>query len=122
MLKSEMCAFNFPRPTTATYRYRSIITSLLLLLCIPVFVYHIAPGFTSATDEFVEDLAARLRGEGFCTKTVGSRRCCALFLEAAPCVDECRKNYVDRVTWTLTREYEECAERCERGYRRVCGR
>jgi hypothetical protein len=109
-----MRVLKFPTPSTAPHRYRSIIISLLLLLCIPIFVYHIVPGFTRATDELLEDLATRIRGDGFCTKEVGSRQCCALFLEAAPCVDECRKKYVDRETWMLTREYEECAEKAEK--------
>jgi hypothetical protein len=122
MLKSEMRTVNFSRRANATHRYHSIIASLVLLFCIPIFVYHTVPSFTHATDEFMKDLATRFRGEGFCTKEVGSRHCCALLLEAAPCVDECRKENLNMATWTLTREYEECVERCERGYREVCGK
>jgi hypothetical protein len=124
MSKSEMHILNFPTP--ATSRYRPIITTLLLVLCVPFFFYHLVPSFTHATDDFMSVLAMQLRGQAsradFCTSEVGSTHCCALFLDATPCVDECRKQHVNRVTFNLTKEYEECADQCMARYDNACQR
>jgi hypothetical protein len=47
---------------------------------------------------------------------IGDGQCCALFMKAAPCVEECRKQFVDREMFTLTLEYEECSETCLRNW------
>ncbi|KAH8722664.1 hypothetical protein GQ44DRAFT_563269, partial [Phaeosphaeriaceae sp. PMI808] len=95
---------------------RPLLTSILLLLCIPIFVYHLVPSFTHATDNALNILATNLRGQtpqsSFCTSEVGDAHCCALFLHAMPCTDECRKQHVDRQTFAITKEYDECAEVC----------
>ena len=104
--KNRMCPSS--RPSQHHYtpryspRYRSVVTTLLILLCIPIFFYHLIPRYTSATDGIISSLAHKLHPAGttssFCTKEVGSLQCCALYLAAAPCQDECRKNHMDRET------------------------
>ncbi|KAH7092324.1 hypothetical protein FB567DRAFT_545488 [Paraphoma chrysanthemicola] len=120
--KYDMHVLNFDTPQKS--RYRSIITTVLLLLCIPFFFYHLAPSFTNASDELISSIATRLRGEPsraeYCTKEVGDAQCCALYLDATPCIDECRKQHVDRVTFTLTKEYDECADTCLVAYSAAC--
>jgi hypothetical protein len=120
MLKSEMRIHNFFSPSAQ--RYRVILVALLLVLCVPLFFYNLMPNFTRTTDEFILDLAMRIRGQDYCTKEIGGARCCRLFLDATPCVDECRKHHVNRVTFVLTREYEICADECLGRYDEACGK
>jgi hypothetical protein len=123
MGKSEMGILNFPGTTASTSRYRSILITVLFVLCIPIFFYQLIPSFTHASDAFISDLATRIRSQAsFCTKDVGDAQCCAMYLTAAPCVDECRKQYVNRITYKLTLEYEECADVCLVEYSGACGR
>jgi hypothetical protein len=108
-----------------TPRYRSILPTLLVLLCIPIFFYHLIPKYTSATDSIISSLVHTLHPSSqptstFCTKEIGSPRCCALYLEAAPCVEECRKQHMDRQTFAVTKEYDECAEVCLVKYTGIC--
>lgn len=56
----------------------------------------------------------------FCTKEIGNAACCNLYLSAEPCVDECRKNFLDRDTWQPTKEYDECESMCRSVYSVTC--
>lgn len=122
MGKSEMHVLNFKTP--ARSRTRPILASILLVLCIPIFFYHLLPSFTNATDDFMSVLVMQLRGQtsraDFCTSQVGNTHCCALYLDANPCVDECRKQHVDKVTYMLTKEYDECSDKCLVRYNAAC--
>jgi hypothetical protein len=116
---------NFHAPQPLPPRHRPHHTIITLLLCIPFFFYHLVPSFTHASDTLIAALTTRLRessrGAGaFCTKDIGDATCCSLFLAAAPCVDECAKRHVDRVTWVLTEEYGGCAEACLGAYEGAC--
>ncbi|OAK95398.1 hypothetical protein IQ06DRAFT_352432 [Phaeosphaeriaceae sp. SRC1lsM3a] len=120
--EQEMHYLNFPstpRKSTAS-RYKHILATFLLILCIPIAIYQLVPRFTHATDEIVDSLIEHIRGPEMCTSEIGNAHCCALFLDAAPCVDECRKQHVDRVTYMLTKEYDECADTCLAGYNSEC--
>jgi len=87
-------------------RARSILLVLLLVLCIPTLFIRFAPNTTA-------DIVKHFRSQtSFCSEDVGSPACCDLFLDASPCLDECRKEHVDRVTFTLTEEYQDCADTC----------
>jgi hypothetical protein len=124
MDKSAMHVLSFSKP--ALSRYRPVITTLLIVLCIPLFFYHLVPTFTHATDGFMSVLVVRLRDQAsradFCTSEVGSAHCCGLFLDASPCTDDCRKQHVDKVTYALTQEYEDCADKCLAQYNTICKR
>jgi hypothetical protein len=123
MGKNEMPVSNFSERHATRSRCRFVVSTILLILCIPVFFYHLAPTFTHATDDIMTSLTTRLRGQSSqCTSEVGSAYCCTLFLDAAPCVDECRKIHVDRVTWMLTEEYDECSDTCLATYHGSCER
>jgi len=37
-------------------------------------------------------------------------------MKATPCVEECRKQFIDRETFTVTLEYDECANKCMRDW------
>ncbi|KAF2026436.1 hypothetical protein EK21DRAFT_74216 [Setomelanomma holmii] len=120
-----MRVLNFSTPQKS--RYRPVITTFLLLLCIPIFFYHLVPSFTHATDDFMASITTRIRGQKtsrgeFCTKKIGDAQCCNLYLDASPCIDECRKQHVDRVSYILTKEYDQCADRCLATYNSVCQR
>ncbi|KAF2818669.1 hypothetical protein CC86DRAFT_388789 [Ophiobolus disseminans] len=119
-----MNVLNFKSSTTATSSYRPILIKILFILCIPIFFYHLVPGFSAASGAFISDLTSRIRAhtssEGYCTTEIGDAQCCTLYLDAAPCVDECRKQHVDRVTFTLTKEYEVCADTCLGTYAAAC--
>lgn len=113
-------------PSTCRYspRYRPILAGLLIFLCIPIFFYHLVPAVTTATDKVIYSLSSQVfgqtsRGE-FCTTEVGDAYCCQLYLDATPCVDECRKQHVDRETLSLTLEYDQCADKCMVIYSDVC--
>jgi hypothetical protein len=118
----EMRVLNFK--STSTPRYRIILATCLFVLCIPIFFYRLVPSFTHASDAFIADVTSRIRAQsssgGFCTKEIGNAQCCALYLAASPCVDECMKQHVDRLTFTLTQEYDECADTCLATYSETC--
>jgi hypothetical protein len=46
--------------------------------------------------------------------------CCALRLAAQPCVEECRKTFVDRVTMAETEGFTVCKDRCEGVWKDSC--
>ncbi|KAH7356012.1 hypothetical protein BKA66DRAFT_429019 [Pyrenochaeta sp. MPI-SDFR-AT-0127] len=113
------------RPTCRyTPRYRSIITALLTVLCVPVIFYHLVPSFTAATDSVFYQLSDHVLGQtsrgDFCTREIGDRQCCMLYLDASPCLDECRREHVDRETLRLTLEYDQCADQCLVRYNDRC--
>jgi hypothetical protein len=121
MGEHTMPVLNFPNHRSTLSRNHSIIASVLLVLCIPIFIYHLVPTFTHATDDFVTVITTKLRGQSSqCTSEVGSAYCCTLFLDATPCIDACRKQHVNRVTWVLTKEYDECADTCLAKYDASC--
>ncbi|KAF1831149.1 hypothetical protein BDW02DRAFT_582317 [Decorospora gaudefroyi] len=97
--------------------YRPILTTLLILLCIPILLYRLFP---SATDTFLSSLLP-VQGD-LCTQDIGNAHCCTLYLSASPCLDECRKLHVDRETLRLTMQYETCAEECLVVYNNLCTR
>lgn len=100
------------------------IHAILMLLGLAAFFYKILPTFTSMTDSIAAAIAARLQESNqflnFCTKEVGEGLCCQLHLEAEPCVDECRKAFLDRQTFRPTKEYRSCADACFLAYRTTC--
>jgi hypothetical protein len=116
------------RPTTRsqcryTPRYRAILPTLLFLLCIPIFFYQLVPRFTHATDGIILSLTNGLHPQStstFCTKQVGTPHCCAVYLAAAPCLDECTKQHMDRVTFSITAQYDDCADECLVEYNGTC--
>ena len=113
MSKTEM--YTFGRPYSPRSRSRSILVILLFILCVPVFLYQLVPAFTRSTDTIIENVVAHF-WETPCTSDIGDGQCCALFMKATPCVEECRKRFVDRETFTLTLEYDECADTCLRDW------
>ncbi|UPX17404.1 uncharacterized protein EKO05_0007763 [Ascochyta rabiei] len=113
MFKSEMYILRRPRMTPS--RSRTILATILLMICVPIFFYQLVPAFTRSVDSVIESVIVHLR-ESHCTAEIGDGHCCALFMEATPCVEECRKKFVDRETFTLTLEYDECADTCLHGW------
>lgn len=115
-----MSKYEMRIPTRPTCRYtpcyRPIITALLVMLCVPMIFYRLVPSFTAATDNVLYQLSDQVLGQtsrgDFCTREIGDRQCCMLYLDASPCLDECRKTHVDRETLHLTLEYDQCAEQC----------
>ncbi|KAF2126733.1 hypothetical protein P153DRAFT_260463, partial [Dothidotthia symphoricarpi CBS 119687] len=96
----------------------------LFAICTLLFFYHLVPRFTPTIDAMVAHMlpSHSTSDAAFCTKDVGGAHCCGLYLAAAPCVDQCRKEHVDRVTLSLTQEYDECADVCMAGYEEGCGK
>jgi hypothetical protein len=101
---------------------------LVILLCVALAAtyYKVIPYFGSTTDYIVSSIESSLQSSlsspSFCTKEIGEGVCCDLHLGAEPCLDECRKTFVDRQTFQLTNEYEECADQCLIMYRATCGK
>lgn len=113
--------FASPPPSRPKSRYRPILLALLTLICIPTILYRLAP---QVSDAFITNLATSIRAQSspsLCTKAIGTPHCCALFLDASPCVDECRKQHLDRATYALTEAYEVCEGVCLEGYEGECG-
>ncbi|EMD90653.1 hypothetical protein COCC4DRAFT_30039 [Bipolaris maydis ATCC 48331] len=104
--------------------YPPFLPTLLICCCILFFFYHLVPSFTTATDDIatllVDNLNLRPSGSNACTKEIGTAQCCSLFLEATPCLDECRKLHVDRETLSLTLAYDNCASQCLAEYHSSC--
>jgi hypothetical protein len=107
-------------------RYRPLLTALLLILFIPSMLYHLVPPVSRATDNALTSLTSSLsllhQTSTHCTKDIGNAQCCTTYLAATPCLDECRKQHVDRETLRLTEAYEGCAERCLGEYDDACTR
>lgn len=124
MSKSEMRVLHYRAPTI--WPIRAVIASILTVLCLPIFFYHLVPSFTHATDDFMDSISTRILrqqlGSDFCTSDVGSPQCCLVYLDAQPCLDECQKQHIDRVSFALTREYDECADQCLVKYNTQCQR
>lgn len=118
MFKRDM--YILIRPYSTLSRSRSILVIFLFILCIPIFLYQLVPAFTQSADTLIDSVVDHLRAS-HCTAEIGDIRCCALFMEATPCVDECRKQFVDRETFTLTTEYDECADTCLRSWESCTG-
>lgn len=118
MPKREM--YTFVRPYSTFSGSRSILVIFLFILCIPTFLYRLVPAFTRSTNVLIDSVVDHLRAS-HCTSEIGDAHCCALFMEATPCVDECRKQFVDRETFTLTMEYDECADTCLRSWENCTG-
>ncbi|KAJ4993305.1 hypothetical protein SVAN01_01280 [Stagonosporopsis vannaccii] len=113
MFKTEM--YTAVRPCRAQSRPRSILVILLFGLCVPIFLYQLVPAFTQSTDRLVDRIFAHF-DKGSCTADIGDEQCCALFMKATPCVEECRKQFIDRETFTVTLEYDQCADICLRDW------
>ncbi|KAF2658661.1 hypothetical protein K491DRAFT_676252 [Lophiostoma macrostomum CBS 122681] len=100
------------------------VTAILLFLGLAAFFYRILPNFTSATDAITSAITSSLRQSisppSFCTKDVGEGLCCELHLAAEPCIDECRKAFLDRQTFQPTKEYSSCADECLVVYHTTC--
>ncbi|KAF2628519.1 hypothetical protein BU25DRAFT_339285 [Macroventuria anomochaeta] len=107
--------YTVSRPYSTRSRSRSILIILLFILCVPIFLYQLIPAFTQSTDTLIEKLVTHFQ-ESPCTSDIGDAQCCALFMKATPCVEECRKQFVDRETFTLTLEYDQCADTCLRDW------
>jgi hypothetical protein len=124
--KVEMRPHTLPTRPTYSPRYRPLLTAFLLILFIPIAFYRLVPPFTRVTDNVFTSLTSSLsllhQTSTHCTKDIGNAQCCITYLAATPCLDECRKQYVDRETLRLTEEYEGCAERCLGEYDNVCRR
>ncbi|KAF2182067.1 hypothetical protein K469DRAFT_498837, partial [Zopfia rhizophila CBS 207.26] len=88
------------------------------------FYYKVMPYFSSTADFITSSITSSLQKSfppsNFCTKDVGHGVCCKLHLKAEPCLDECRSTYVDRETLTLTKEYDECSDKCLAVYKSTC--
>lgn len=107
--------YTLGRPFSTRSRSWSILTVFLFILCVPVFLYQLVPAFTQSTDTLIDKIVAHF-WETPCSPDIGDGQCCALFVKATPCVEECRKRFVDRERFTLTLEYEECADTCLRDW------
>jgi hypothetical protein len=113
MSKTE--TFTVVHPYAPQSRLRSILVVLLFILCVPIFLYQLVPAFTQSTDTLISKGLTHFY-EQPCTVDIGDAQCCSLFTQATPCVEECRKEFVDRETFTLTLEYEACADTCLRDW------
>jgi hypothetical protein len=118
-------SINHPRHTGRHWqRYRLLLTVFLVLICIPIFFYHLVPSFTSLADKTMYNLSDNILGQTsrgeFCTRKIGDRHCCMLYLDASPCVDTCRKDYVDRETLDVTLAYDQCVDQCLVTYNKKC--
>ncbi|KAF2740218.1 hypothetical protein EJ04DRAFT_237724 [Polyplosphaeria fusca] len=116
-----MASFSVRRKTTSPR------PSLLLLLLVfgALALYHLTPYWSPTVDFISSSIASRLQSAAlsstFCTKEIGKGICCELHLGAEPCLDECRNAYMDRETFQITKDYDECADRCLVMYEDACG-
>ncbi|KAH6625320.1 hypothetical protein C7974DRAFT_312773 [Boeremia exigua] len=103
------------RPSSTRSRPRALLVTLLFALCVPIFLYQLVPAFTQSTDTLIDKILAHFE-DFHCTADIGDAQCCALFMKATPCVEECRTQFIDRETFTATIEYDECADTCLRDW------
>ncbi|KAF2867771.1 hypothetical protein BDV95DRAFT_610675 [Massariosphaeria phaeospora] len=100
------------------------VAIVAVLLTIIAFYFqglpYLSPGANLLTPLVRSGLRKAFPPESFCTKEIGEGNCCDLYMAAEPCVDECRKSFVDRQTFQLTKEYDVCADKCLVRYRAAC--
>ena len=113
-------SWKMPPPSRHCHCSRSPITILLLILGSLAIVYQLFASFPSLGVSLYESLAVGSAPGNSCTKDIGDGRCCILFLKAEPCVEECRREYVDRETFALTEGFDACADRCLLRYKESC--
>jgi len=108
-----------PTPTTrmATATTRPLLPIFLLFLGTLALLSQLLPPLTRNLSSQIRQLP---HFTSPCTSEIGAGLCCDLFLGAEPCVEQCREKYVDRETFTLTNEYDECADRCLIAYKGSC--
>ena len=113
---SSIRKFRFP------IRYRALLVIALSLLFLPLAIYQLVPSFTHATDNMIAQLfGSSPPGGEFCTREIGNFACCTLYLEAMPCMEGCRHEYLNQETMELGEGYEGCEEGCLSGYNSTCG-
>ncbi|KAF2262821.1 hypothetical protein CC78DRAFT_605229 [Lojkania enalia] len=105
---------------------RSGVFAIMIFLFLAASYYGIVPFYSPAVDSISSSITSRLQlsfsSPSFCTKDIGDGLCCELHLGAEPCLTECRSAFVDRETVQLTKEYEECSDRCLIMYNDTCGK
>lgn len=101
---------------------------ILLVLGLTAFFWKVLPAFTSATDTLTSSFISHFhlqntipQSNSACTKEIGKGICCDIHLSAEPCIDECRKTFMDRQTWAVTKGYDECEDKCLAVYHNTCG-
>ncbi|KAF2250915.1 hypothetical protein BU26DRAFT_562880 [Trematosphaeria pertusa] len=111
------------RPSSPRYSANRATVFLVILGTLAILYQLVAhfPAVTSNIGSALQHALPSAASSNFCTKEIGEGVCCELFLGAEPCADECRKEYVDRETFTLTKEYDECADQCLVMYKSTCG-
>ena len=106
-----------PSPTTSRMQTsRPFLPIFILFLGTLALLTQLLPPVTRS-------IGTRLQLPHFtspCTSDIGAGLCCELFLGAEPCVEQCREKHLDRETFTLTNEYDECADRCLIAYKGSC--
>jgi hypothetical protein len=113
---SKTDTYTFNRPCGTPSRRRSILIALLFILCVPVFLYQLVPAFTRSTDAVIGKIVSHFHHGRPCTADIGDDFCCAIFMKASPCLDECRKQFIDRETFSPTIEYDQCSDKCLRDW------
>jgi hypothetical protein len=106
----------FPSTTATMPTTRPFLPVFLLFLGTLALLTQLLPPLTRT-------LAPHLSLPHFssaCTSEIGAGLCCDLLLGAEPCVEQCREKHLDRETFTLTNEYDECADRCLIVYKGSC--
>jgi hypothetical protein len=103
-------------PTSSMASPRPFLPVFLLFLGTLAMLYHLVPLITTSIPQRLH--LPHLSSS--CTKDIGEGLCCDLFLGAEPCVEACREKFVDRETFTLTNEYDECSDRCLVLYKGSC--
>ncbi|KAF1965919.1 hypothetical protein BU23DRAFT_574428 [Bimuria novae-zelandiae CBS 107.79] len=96
------------------------VTTFLVALGLLALCYNLLATFPFITSSLRTTLEHALPKENFCTKDIGDETCCALFVTAEPCVEQCREEHLDRETFQLTQEYDLCAEKCLADYTMRC--
>lgn len=96
-----------------------IFSVILLIVAFLAIVTHLLTSFAipSLSSEFAHTIAAATSSHAeSCTSNVGDSICCALFMEAEPCVEECRREFVDRETREMKLGFGDCEGRCLKTY------
>jgi hypothetical protein len=95
-------------------RTRPLLPLFLLFLGTLALLSQLLPSLTQSLTPYLASTSSH------CTSEIGQGLCCDLFMAAEPCVEQCREKHLDRETFTLTNEYDECSDRCYVGYKGSC--
>ncbi|PVH94448.1 hypothetical protein DM02DRAFT_190953 [Periconia macrospinosa] len=108
---SLLSALRHTQASLAIQRSKLFSTVLFTLALLAIITHLLTSSvIPSLSTDFAHTIAAATPSA--CTTSIGDSICCSLFSEAEPCVEECRRKFMDRETMEVRAGFGECKDMC----------